>query len=256
MNHRTILSKITPFKKNFKNVQTFKMNKHLLVIPLYNEEEHVKAVISKVREYFTGDLLIINDGSTDKSSEILAEIKDIKVINQTENCGYGCALIEGFYYAIENNYEIVITMDCDEQHEPCLIPSFLKEINRYDIVSGSRYLNGSSPLFEIPPPDRKKVNKEITEIINKYTGYNLTDTFCGFKAYKVDAIKKLNLDEKGYAFPLQVWLQAHKQELKIKEIPVDLIYKNLNRTFGSNLDDPIKRKKYYLSVIEREFACV
>ncbi|HJP19654.1 MAG TPA: glycosyltransferase family 2 protein, partial [Nitrospinota bacterium] len=174
----------------------------------------------------------------------------------TENCGYGCALMNGFKHAVENNFEIVLTMDCDDQHEPHLIPYFIKEIDNYDVVSGSRYLNSSSPLFEAPPPDRKKINKEMTELINKYTGYNLTDTFCGFKAYKVKAIKKLKLDEKGYAFPLQVWLQAHKQELKIKEIPVDLIYKNLNRTFGNNLDDPMERRKYYLSVIEREFACV
>ncbi len=232
------------------------MNKYLLVIPLYNEEEHIKDVISKVREYFSGEILVINDGSTDKSSEILAEIKDIEVIEQIENCGYGCVLMNGFKHAVDNDCDVVLTMDCDEQHEPYLIPTFFNEITSYDIVSGSRYLNNSSPLFEVPPPDRKKINMEITELINKYTGYNLTDTFCGFKAYKVEAIKKLKLNEKGYAFPLQVWLQAHKQGLKIKEIPVDLIYKNLNRTFGSNLDDPIERKKYYLSVIEREFACV
>ena len=232
------------------------MNKYLLVIPLYNEEEHIRDVISKVREYFSGDVLVINDGSTDKSSEILAEIKDIEVIEQIENCGYGCVLMNGFKHAVDNDCDVVLTMDCDEQHEPYLIPTFFNEITSYDIVSGSRYLNNSSPLFEVPPPDRKKINMEITELINKYTGYNLTDTFCGFKAYKVEAIKKLKLNEKGYAFPLQVWLQAHKQGLKIKEIPVDLIYKNLNRTFGSNLDDPIERKKYYLSVIEREFACV
>ena len=230
------------------------MNKYLLVIPLYNEEEHIKDVISKVREYFSGEILVINDGSTDKSSEILAEIKDIEVIEQIENCGYGCVLMNGFKHAVDNDCDVVLTMDCDEQHEPYLIPTFFNEITSYDIVSGSRYLNNSSPLFEVPPPDRKKINMEITELINKYTGYNLTDTFCGFKAYKVEAIKKLKLNEKGYAFPLQVWLQAHKQGLKIKEIPVDLIYKNLNRTFGSNLDDPIERKKYYLSVIEREFV--
>lgn len=230
------------------------MKKHLLVIPLYNEEKYIKDVISKVREYFSGDILVINDGSTDNSSEILKEIKGIKVIEQTENCGYGCALMKGFDHANENNYEIIITMDCDEQHEPCLIPNFLNEIADFDIVSGSRYLNNSPPLFEAPPPDRKRINKEITELINKYTGYGLSDTFCGFKAYRVDAMKKLNFDENGYAFPLQVWIQAKKKGLAIKEIPVDLIYKNLNRTFGNNLDDPIKRKEYYLSVIESEIT--
>lgn len=228
------------------------MNKCLLVIPLYNEEEHIQNVIWKVREHFFGDILVINDGSTDGSSEILHKIGGIKTIDQTENGGYGSALINGFNHAVENNYDAVITMDCDDQHEPCLIPNFLKEITGYDIVSGSRYLNNPIPLFKQPPPDRKEINKEMTKIINKYTGYVLTDTFCGFKAYKVEAISKLNLDEPGYAFPLQVWIQAQKMRLTVKEIPVDLIYKNLNRTFGSNLDDPLERRKYYLSVIERE----
>lgn len=230
------------------------MNKTLLVIPLYNEEEHIENVIKKVREHFSGNILAINDGSTDGSGEILSKIKGIKAIEQNENCGYGCVLINGFKHAIENSYELVLTMDCDDQHEPSLIPNFLKEITNYDIVSGSRYLKKNSPLFEAPPPDRKKINKEITELINQHTGYNLTDTFCGFKAYKVEAIKKLNLDELGYAFPLQVWIQAYKKGLVVKEIPVGLIYKNINRTFGSNLDDPSERKEYYRSVIERELT--
>ncbi len=84
------------------------MNKYLLVIPLYNEEEHIKDVISKVREYFSGEILVINDGSTDKSSEILAEIKDIEVIEQIENCGYGCVLMNGFKHAVENNFDVVL----------------------------------------------------------------------------------------------------------------------------------------------------
>ncbi len=228
------------------------MNKALLIIPLYNEEEFIENVIRKVREHFSGTILAINDGSTDNSGKILAKIKGIAVKEQNDNCGYGCALINGFNHAIENNFEFIITMDCDDQHEPSLISSFLNEIENYDIVSGSRYLKNFSPLFENPPLDRKKINEEVTELINQYTGYNLTDTFCGFKAYKTEAIKKLTLDELGYAFPLQVWIQAQKKGLVIKEIPVGLIYKNLNRTFGSKLDNPVERKKYYLSVIERE----
>jgi len=230
------------------------MNKHLLIIPLFNEGKYILDVISKVRDNFSGAILVINDGSTDNSGEILRKIKDIKVIEQKENCGYGCALMQGFNHAIENRYDVAVTMDCDDQHEPHLISKFLHEIANYDVVSGSRYLRNFPSLFEDPPRDRKRINQEITVLINQHTGYNLTDTFCGFKAYKVSAIKKLTLDEPGYAFPLQLWIQAKKKGLIIKEIPVDLIYKNLNRTFGSNLDDPSSRKNYYLSVIERELS--
>jgi dolichol-phosphate mannosyltransferase len=230
------------------------MNKHLLIIPLFNEGKYIEDVIKKVRDHFSGSILAINDGSTDNSGEILRKIKGIKVIEQMENCGYGCALMQGFNHAIENHYDVAVTMDCDDQHEPHLIPNFLYEISNYDIVSGSRYLSNFGSLFKDPPLDRKQINQEITVLINQHTGYNLTDTFCGFKAYKVSAIKKLNLDEPGYGFPLQLWLQAKKNGLTIKEIPVGLIYKNLNRTFGNNLDNPTNRKNYYLSVIEREFS--
>ena len=93
---------------------------------------------------------------------------------------------------------------------------------------------------------------EITQTLNKLTGLNLTDSFCGFKAYKVDALKEMKLTENGYGTPLQLWMQAWKLGLRIKEISVKLIYNNTSRSFSGELDKPAIRLSYYKEIIEKE----
>lgn len=237
------------------------MVSNLIIIPVFNEEKHIEGVIKKVRENSDSDILIINDGSTDKSLEIINSITpplnirggwgELKIITHAENQGYGKSLIDGFNFAISNNYRLAVTMDCDEQHEPHMVSTFLEEVKNFDIVSGSRYLKEYS-TNNPPPLDRKKINEKITKIINRITNYNLTDSFCGFKAYKVDSLKKLKLTEWGYGMPLQLWIQAWQKNLSIKELPVERIYKNLGRSFGAELDDPEKRLAYYKRIIETE----
>lgn len=227
--------------------------KSLVVIPLYNEEESIIPVIAETRRYYQGDILIINDGSTDDSLEKIASVADDKliVLNHGVNKGYGRSLIDGFDFAIQNGYDFVVTMDCDFQHEPSCLPQFLKEAKESDIVSGSRYffdIAGSSNA----PIDRFRINRLITAEVNSITGYSLTDAFCGFKAYKVAALKRVRLSEEGYAMPLQFWVQAAAACLRVKEIPVKRIYLNLERRFGNGLDDPEQRLKYYRQVLERE----
>lgn len=229
----------------------------LIIIPVYNEKKHIKQVINNVYkniDFQSIDLLVINDGSTDKTSGILARFDNIIVITHSQNKGYGQSLMDGFQYAIKNQYKYALTMDCDQQHEPYEIINFIQEIShdKYDIVSGSRYLNINSEQIKTVPQDRFKINKKITEKINKLTKYNLTDSFCGFKAYKVCSLEKLRLTEPGYGFPLQLWLQAHKKKLKIKEIPVKLIYLDYTRNFSNNFISIIQRYRYYLKIIERE----
>jgi len=144
-------------------------------------------------------------------------------------------------------------MDCDLQHEPEMVPQFFAELDSADIVSGSRYFAEGKKDSE-PPPDRHKINKEICEVLNRETNYNLTDAFCGFKGYRVEALKLLNLQEPGYSMPLQLWIQANRVGLSVREIPVARIYFNVKRSFGGGLDDPETRLKYYKETLEREFS--
>ncbi|MDQ7800394.1 MAG: glycosyltransferase family 2 protein [Armatimonadota bacterium] len=227
----------------------------LVVMPLYNEEATLQEVLEAVLHYAPPgtDVLVVDDGSTDGSAEILARFPEVRVIRHPENRGYGASLIDGFRYALDHGYDAVVTMDCDAQHEPYLIPDLLSALEDADIVSGSRYLPGSSRGQE-PPPDRLRINREVTERVNALTGYRLTDAFCGFKAYRADALRRMQLDEPSYGMPLQVWVQAARWGLRVREIPIGRIYKNPHRRFWGGLDDPEVRLRYYLQVLEREAA--
>jgi len=232
----------------------------LILIPIYNEQKYIFNVLRNVRKYSTEDLLIINDGSIDESKDIVEEIAScaklkgkIVIINHPENEGYGKSLIDGINFARDNNYQYLLTLDCDEQHEPELIPQFFKEIKKgeFEIISGSRYLSFQKQI-DVPPEDRYTINRKITELINEISGYRLTDSFCGFKVYRMEGLNKLELTEKGYGFPLQLWIQANKNNLTVKELPVSMIYKDKDRTFGNCLNDPEKRLDYYLKIIDSE----
>src|SRR5690606_25037150 len=140
-------------------------------------------------------------------------------------------------------------------HAPRLIPGYLELASEWDVVSGSRYMSEDVTKVGTVPQDRRRINRIVTQRINELTGYRLTDAFCGFKAYRVAALARLELTEKGYGFPLQFWIQAARAGLTVIERPVPLIYvPNFERRFGGELDDPEKRLAYYLDVIEKEVA--
>ena len=92
----------------------------------------------------------------------------------------------------------------------------------------------------------------LTDILNDHFDLGLTDAFCGFKAHRVSATQRLNLTEEGYAFPMQLWPRAAMAGLRIREIPVRLIYKDKTRHFGGTLDDPDNRLCHYLQVLRAE----
>ena len=223
----------------------------LIAIPVYNEERYVCRVLAKVLEY-AQDVLVIDDGSTDSTVATLPKLP-VDVIRHGTNQGYGRSLQDAFAWADLRGYDWVITMDCDEQHEPAAIPEFIATAreNAADIISGSRYASADG-VGDLPPADRRAINATITREINERLGLRLTDAFCGFKAHRVESLRKLRLTENGYAFPMQLWVQAVAQRLRIREIPVRLIYNDPNRSFGGPLDDPEIRLRHYRRVLHCE----
>jgi glycosyltransferase involved in cell wall biosynthesis len=225
--------------------------KLLTALPVYNEAGHVAEVLERVRQ-FTPEILVINDGSIDGTAAELARHPDVRVVTHAKNLGYGAALRSAFEYAIRENFDVLVTIDCDGQHEPRLIPDLAAALgDDVDIVSGSRYLDHHAG-DSVPPADRRHINFVITELVNRQLGLALTDTFCGFKAYRVSALLRFDITELGYAMPLQLWVQAVAAGLRIVEFPVPLIYLEEKRSFGGALDDAKFRLAHYHEVLDRE----
>lgn len=224
----------------------------IAALPVFNEVKYVDGVLDEVRRHIE-HVLVVDDGSTDGTSQKLAARTDIAVVHHPKNSGYGAALNTAFKYAIDHGFEGVVTLDCDGQHEPQRIPRFVATGADYDIVSGSRYLKKYEGDSE-PPAQRKAINQTVTREINTRLGFHLTDAFCGFKAYRTEALKKLDVRETGYAMPLELWVQAAAAKLRIIELPVPLIYLDEKRSFGGVLDNPQSRLEYYHLVIDRSIA--
>jgi dolichol-phosphate mannosyltransferase len=221
-------------------------------LPVYNEASHVCPVLDEVARY-ASDILVVDDGSTDGTSELLAARRDIHCIRHETNRGYGAALTTAFEYAIQNRYDVLVTIDCDGQHEPQRIGQLIAACRDADIVSGSRYLWNEEQARQAPP-ERRQINTQITREVNERLGLTLTDAFCGFKAYRVAALSQLRITEPGYGMPLELWVQAAHHGLRIVEIPVPLIYLEEERSFGGSLDDGRKRLDYYHRVLDRAIA--
>ncbi|TWT38536.1 glycosyltransferase family 2 protein [Blastopirellula retiformator] len=224
----------------------------LTALPVFNERGTVHSVLDEVARY-SSDILVVDDGSSDGTAELLAERSDIQVVTHAKNRGYGAALKTAFDYAAAENYDIIVTIDCDGQHEPQRIPRFVAACQNVDIVSGSRYLKQYEGDSE-PPAERRWINQLLTAEINQRLGYQLTDAFCGFKAYRVDAISQLPVTEFGYAMPLELWVEAARAGLSVIELPVPLVYLDEKRSFGGALDDGTTRLNYYHLVLDRTMA--
>ena len=226
----------------------------ITALPVFNELGYVDRVLDEVLA-FSPDVLVVDDGSTDGTTERLLARQDVQVLRHGKNRGYGAALRSAFRYAIRQDYDFLVTIDCDGQHEPQRIPQFVAACREVDIVSGSRYLR-RFPGDNAPPAQRRRINEELTAELNRRLGLRLTDAFCGFKAYRVAALSELTLTENGYGMPLELWIQAAHAGLRIVERPVPLIYLDETRSFGGSLDDAETRRQYYYDVLERSWAAV
>ena len=218
----------------------------LTAIPVYNEDKHLEAILDQVLR-FADNVLVVDDGSTDRTPDLLRAFPKVQVIRHPVNRGYGAGLQSAFGRTIEGGYDGLVTLDCDGQHEPKRIPEIAARLADADIVSGSRYLQVFDP-DQVPPIERRRINVEVTRWLNECLDLNLTDAFCGFKAYRRAAVEAFEITDDGYAMPLQVWAQAVAKGLSIIEVPVPLIYLDESRAFGGSLDDATYRLNHYRSV--------
>lgn len=194
-------------------------HKILILIPAYNAGRHLAELISRLRNSAPGlDILVVNDGSTDSTAEILPKL-NILTITDSTNKGKGFALKRGFDYAIENNYDYVITIDADLQHLPEELPLLMDKIGTADIVIGTRDVS-----LKTMPLTRWISNSLTSMIISKFCGYRIRDSQSGYRMYAVDLLKRLNLKSEKYDFESELLIQAGRLNAEFAETPVTAIY--------------------------------
>ena len=227
----------------------------LLLIPCFNEEENIEHILEHLRcvkqnsqksSEFNLKILIINDGSTDGTMQILDKNNHdslFSIVNFKENKGYGYTLIRGFKYAKEMKFSWIISFDMDGQHEPNYLYKFIDLILQKpteQIISGSRYKN-SEHSWQKPWKDRFLVNAIITGILNTI-GFSITDAFCGLKAYECSAINDLDLEINGYEIPIEIWIKSMKKGYQIVEKGVPVIYKDRDAILKNARDSFLFKK--------------
>lgn len=224
--------------------------RYLTALPVYNEEKYLDEVLPQVVSN-AGDVLVVDDGSTDATPEILSRRTDVRTVRHSRNMGYGAALVTAFQETVRGGYDALVTIDCDGQHEPQLIPRLIEKLDadEVDIVSGSRYLATYDPN-QPPPEDRRRINMTVLGWLRDELGLSLTDAFCGFKAYRASILDSFRIHDLGYAMPLEVWVQAVRAGMRIVEMPVPLIYLDASRSFGGSLDDSEFRLRHYRKVFD------
>tara|TARA_B100000768_G_scaffold182020_1_gene208488 strand:+ start:2766 stop:3446 length:681 start_codon:yes stop_codon:yes gene_type:complete len=206
-------------------------NVHIL-IPVYNEESKISEVVLELKKYFS-NIVVVNDGSTDSTLETLNQL-DVVVLNHLLNLGQGAAISTGINY-IKNlkNTDGIITFDADGQHSVSDALIFANEIVNCneDIIFGSRFLEHKMNI----PPLKRFVLKVVTYVTNKLTKMNLTDSHNGLKAYKIKALKNINISIDGFAFESEIINIVSNNNISYKEMPTNTIYTEYSKKKGQKL---------------------
>lgn len=192
-----------------------------VIIPTYNNCKTLERVINGVLEQ-TKNVIVVNDGSTDETSNILNKYSNkITIINVKQNQGKGNALREGFKKALQENYDYAITIDSDGQHFPDDIPTFLDELeNSIDpvLLIGSRNMNQDSV------PKKSSFGNKFSNFWFKFeTGIELEDTQSGFRLYPLKKLPKLFFTKK-FEFEIEVIVRTAWRGVLVKNIPIKILY--------------------------------
>jgi glycosyltransferase involved in cell wall biosynthesis len=190
------------------------------VVPFYNEKETIDLVLDETIKYVKF-IIAVNDGSSDDSYQTARKKSDIKIIDLDKNYGKGKALRVGFEEAISSDFQFVITLDADLQHEPKYIPKLIEGLSSFDIVIGNR-LNDLKGM----PLQRKLSNKLTSFFLTVKTGQKILDSQCGYRAYRTEVLKNVRTTYSGFEAESEILVKAAKKGFKIGFVDVPTIYGN------------------------------
>ena len=202
------------------------MKKTLVIIPTYDERTNIQNLIHTILEQLPEiNILVVDDNSPDGTGDYVQELSEkddrVNVIQREGKMGLGTAYVAGFKYMLKNGYDYAIQMDADFSHDPKELSVFLNKIDQYDLLIGSRYIQG---VNVINWPMKRLLLSYFANIYTKIiTGMPVKDATGGFKCFKRKALESINLDNihsNGYAFQIEMNFKTYKNGFKIKEIPI------------------------------------
>lgn len=223
-------------------------NVALVCLPTYNERENLLSIVEELLRVAPVDILVIDDNSPDGTGQVADLIAEreprVHVLHRAGKEGLGKAYLAGFKWALERPYKYIFEMDADFSHQPRYIPEFLRTIERYDLVLGSRYVEGGGT--ENWSRLRKAISKGGSLYARTILGVPVRDLTGGFKCFRREVLEAIDLNtvqSTGYAFQIELTYRAYKQGFRIKEIPI-LFYE---RTAGKSKMD----KKIFLEAVRK-----
>src|SRR6187551_2249688 len=191
-----------------------------VIIPTYNNAGTLKRVIESVLA-FTDNIIVVNDGSTDETRNILGGFSEIQVLHFPANRGKGIALRKGFKEAVSRGFERAITIDSDGQHFASDFPVFFEKLqeNPDFLIVGSRNMSGESI------PGKSSFGYKISNFWFHFeTGVKLPDTQSGFRLYPVYLLDKLNFFTTKYEFEVEVLVKASWAGIPLESVPIQVYY--------------------------------
>lgn len=219
-------------------------------MPVFNESEVLQNTINSIQKNFH-NIIAINDASTDNSLEILQK-NDIFTINHPINLGQGAAIDTGFRYIIqETKASAVVTFDADGQHDADDAKRFAEEILKCDeeIIFGTRFLKYSANI----PFFKKLLLRTAILLTNIIMRTKLTDTHNGLKAYKREAINKINIVNNGYSFESEILMEVVKNHISYKEMSTNIKYTEYSIKKGQSIRNSIIIAEDILKLIIKRF---
>jgi len=198
----------------------------LVIIPTYNELENIRNIVSEVlKQDARIEVMVVDDSSPDGTGAVVKEMMQaeprIHIIERPGKMGLGTAYVAGFKYAIAGSFDCVFEMDADFSHDPNMLPEFLRRIEEHDLVLGSRYIKGVNVINW--PMKRLLLSYYANVYTRIVTGMPVRDATGGFKCFRIDVLKAINLDairSNGYAFQIEMSFKAYRKGFRVHEIPI------------------------------------
>jgi len=221
--------------------------KPIVIIPTYNEAENIRLLVADILAAGYGelvgipdhappiptDVVVVDDNSPDGTGEIVDDLAalhpTVHVIHRAGKQGLGTAYIAGFKYALEQDYDRIMTMDADFSHHPRYIPALVaKSREQADLVIGSRYVRGGGAHGCTLP--RKALSWGANAFAKTVLGLRAMDCTAGFRCYRREVLESIDLDAivaNGYSFLIEMLFRCQRQGWRVGEVPI--LFENRQR---------------------------